>query len=196
MAEISTDSIAGRMADRVAAVVHVAEQEANAILREAELEVAARQAAAQRMIEEQARALHAVTSSAIGAASTLYEQLQRLAELREQMEQVIAASDPADPADPADPEVAAPEPPAEGDRAPLAVEAPLEAADGDGHRLDSLRLVALSMAASGRSATEVEAHLRDELGMSDPTVIIDYVFGLSTPASVVPGWPPPATGAA
>lgn len=57
-------------------------------------------------------------------------------------------------------------------------------------QLDSARLVALSMAASGRSRGEVEAHLRNELGISDYGPLIDYVFGISTPASVVPSWPP------
>jgi len=64
--------------------------------------------------------------------------------------------------------------------------APVPPAD----RLDSARLVALSMAASGRSRGEVEAHLRDELGITDHGPLIDYVFGISTPASVVPSWPP------
>ncbi|MBF6620875.1 MAG: hypothetical protein ITG02_11680 [Patulibacter sp.] len=57
-------------------------------------------------------------------------------------------------------------------------------------QLDSARLVALSMAAGGRSRSEVEAHLRDEMGISDYAPLIDYVFGISTPASVVPSWPP------
>ncbi len=56
--------------------------------------------------------------------------------------------------------------------------------------IDSARLVALSMAASGRTRGEVEAHLRNELGISDYGPLIDYVFGISTPASVVPSWPP------
>lgn len=64
--------------------------------------------------------------------------------------------------------------------------APAPSAD----QLDSARLVALSMAASGRSRGEVEVHLRNELGISDYGPLIDYVFGISTPASVVPSWPP------
>lgn len=56
--------------------------------------------------------------------------------------------------------------------------------------LDRARLTALDMAARGRSRDEVVAHVRDGLGVSDPGAIIDYVFGASTPSSVVPGWPP------
>jgi hypothetical protein len=56
--------------------------------------------------------------------------------------------------------------------------------------LDRARLAALDMAARGRSRDEVVAHVRDELGVTDPAAIIDYVFGASTPSSVVPGWPP------
>ncbi|WP_320672275.1 hypothetical protein [Patulibacter defluvii] len=413
MAEIPTDSIAGRMAERVAAVVHAAEQEAQTIVRDAERDVAARQAAARRTIEEQARALHDVTSSAIGAAATLYEQLQRLSALRDQMAEVlaegqpgtgdgggvaggaaagdagadgrravtagpavggvaptasdpraaaaptgagaaagdavvdrVAAGDPVDatsevamPLDPAagdpavddpavggsavgaprprvavgpavggpavggpaadapavggpaagDPAVAASRPrvavdpavggpavadpavadPAAGDPVaagstagdptgavseptaavgPAATDAaadspaepasdltadaasvtanaapepvadaaasdlaptsapapapdpgvtadddradPAPAPPEDDPQLDAARLVALSMAASGRSAEAVATHLRDELGVADPSAIVDYVFGLSTPSTVVPGWPP------
>jgi hypothetical protein len=57
-------------------------------------------------------------------------------------------------------------------------------------QIDSARLIALSMAAGGRSRAEVEEHLRSELGISDYGPLIDYVFGISTPSSVVPSWPP------
>jgi hypothetical protein len=73
---------------------------------------------------------------------------------------------------------------------------PSAAADGDSRVrqseevLDRARLTALDMAARGRSREEVEAHVRDGLGVEDPGLIIDYVFGASTPSSVVPGWPP------
>jgi hypothetical protein len=65
-----------------------------------------------------------------------------------------------------------------------------DAGSPSAEQLDSARLVALSMAAGGRSRAEVEAHLRNELGISDYGPLIDYVFGISTPASVVPSWPP------
>jgi hypothetical protein len=57
-------------------------------------------------------------------------------------------------------------------------------------QLDSARLVALSMAAQGRPREDVEAVLRDELGIVEHESLIDYVFGISTPSSVVPSWPP------
>jgi hypothetical protein len=57
-------------------------------------------------------------------------------------------------------------------------------------KIDSARLVALSMAANGRSREEVEAHVRDELGIVDHAALIDYVFGISAPSSIVPSWPP------
>jgi len=57
-------------------------------------------------------------------------------------------------------------------------------------KLDSARLAALSMAAEGRSREEVEAVLRDDLKIIDHASLIDYVFGISTPSSIVPSWPP------
>lgn len=57
-------------------------------------------------------------------------------------------------------------------------------------KIDSARLVALSMAAEGRPRDDVEAYIRDELQIVDHASLIDYVFGISTPSSVVPSWPP------
>jgi hypothetical protein len=57
-------------------------------------------------------------------------------------------------------------------------------------KIDSARLVALSMAAEGRPRDDVEAYIRDELRIKDHASLIDYVFGISTPSSVVPSWPP------
>jgi hypothetical protein len=39
------------------------------------------------------------------------------------------------------------------------------------------RLIALPMAVAGRSREEVERHLRQSLGLSDPTPVLDRVFG-------------------
>lgn len=106
------------------------------------------------------------------------------------------ATDPPAAAEPEAPQaptpVAAPaaesgEPAAED---PIAAVADDVAGSADAARLDAARLVALSMAASGRTRDEVEAHLREHLEIGDPSTVIDYVFGISTPSSIVPGWPP------
>jgi hypothetical protein len=95
-------------------------------------------------------------------------------------------------------------PDADGDEAPasantdahadLPIVAGSDTATGYGadppEKVDSARLVALSMAANGRSREEVEAHVRDELGITDHAALIDYVFGISAPSSIVPSWPP------
>ncbi|WP_026911170.1 hypothetical protein [Patulibacter minatonensis] len=73
---------------------------------------------------------------------------------------------------------------------PLPIVAGSETAKDSPEQLDSARLVALSMAAEGRSREEVEAHVRDTLGIIEHAALIDYVFGGSTPSSVVPSWPP------
>ncbi|WP_022930629.1 hypothetical protein [Patulibacter americanus] len=93
------------------------------------------------------------------------------------------AGDAASPAPEASPDELADMPIiAESDSAPYPQDAP--------EKIDSARLVALSMAANGRSREEVEAHVRDELGIVDHAALIDYVFGISAPSSIVPSWPP------
>lgn len=65
-------------------------------------------------------------------------------------------------------------------------EAPADSPD----KIDSARLVALSMAAEGRSREDVERIVRDQLGIREHEALLDYVFGISTPSSIVPSWPP------
>jgi ketosteroid isomerase-like protein len=60
------------------------------------------------------------------------------------------------------------------------LEAPAEASEAEGARgtsSASARLAAVDMAQDGASREEVEAYLRDELGIDDPAPILDEVFG-------------------
>jgi hypothetical protein len=41
------------------------------------------------------------------------------------------------------------------------------------------RLIALPMAVAGSSRVDVERHLRESLGLKDPTAVLDHVFGVS-----------------
>lgn len=77
----------------------------------------------------------------------------------------------------------------EADREDAAEERSDPSADSP-DKVDSARLVALSMAAEGRSREAVEAVVRDQLGIRDHEALLDYVFGISTPSSIVPSWPP------
>jgi hypothetical protein len=117
--------------------------------------------------------------------------------------ETVAATPPSVPVAPAP--AATPEPPADlapttppADVRPAVQETddqpaerpPTDQPADSSDRLDAARLVALSMAATGSSRQRVEQHLRDELQIQDTSTVIDYVFGISTPASVVPSWPP------
>lgn len=169
-------------------IVAAAEDRANERLRDAQAQLDAR-----------AAELNAIADELLTASAAVHHQIQRLRSLGPLDE--LAAERPSLPEEP--PLARAPIPVT----APVAVTAPvpvtthdddLPIIGGSDHvptpastdELDSARLVALSMAASGRSRSEVETHLRRELGITDHGPLIDYVFGISTPASVVPSWPP------
>ena len=53
------------------------------------------------------------------------------------------------------------------------------------------RLVAIEMAVGGSSRAEVEQHLRDELGVSDPEPLLDDVFGVASTAGSRLAWGEP-----
>jgi hypothetical protein len=50
-------------------------------------------------------------------------------------------------------------------------------AAGEGDLQRTARLIALPMAVAGTPRAEVERHLRDSLGLDDPTAVLDHVFG-------------------
>jgi hypothetical protein len=175
-------------ADRhVQEIVAAAEQRADERLR-----------SAQAQLDARAAELNSIADELLTASALVHHQLQRLRSLVP-----LNAASPDDTL-PDDMDVDAEMTSSTAGIATAVATAPAHHHDhdlpivgGSGHaavppadRLDSARLVALSMAASGRSRSEVEAHLRDELGIADHRPLIDYVFGISTPASVVPSWPP------
>jgi hypothetical protein len=53
------------------------------------------------------------------------------------------------------------------------------------------RLVAIEMAVGGSSRAEVEAHLRDALGISEPAPLLDDVFGVASTAGSRLAWGEP-----
>lgn len=158
-------------------IVAAAEQRANDRLRDAQAQLDAR-----------AAELNAIADELLTASAVVHHQLQRLRAL-EPLEDLSTVATAAAPLE--ERLTAAPAPvPAHDDDLPIIGGSDHVPPPVPTDQLDSARLVALSMAASGRSRGEVEAHLRHELGITDHGPLIDYVFGISTPASVVPSWPP------
>ena len=159
-------------------IVVAAEHRANERLRDAQAQLDAR-----------AAELNAIADELLTASAVVHHQLQRLRSLVPLEELSIDR-----PESPEEPPLVATVPaarvPAHDDDLPIIGGSDHVPTAPPADPLDSARLVALSMAASGRSRGEVEAHLRHEMGITDHGPLIDYVFGTSTPASVVPSWPP------
>lgn len=191
-------------------VLATAERHVQEIVAAAEHRATERLRDAQAQLDARAAELNAIADELLTASAVVHHQLQRLRSLVPLADLVgvpptsAAAEPPSDPAGPSTSVATLRSDERVGPQGPATATAPSHHHDHDlpiiggsdhapappSDRLDSARLVALSMAASGRSRGEVEAHLRDELGIADYGPLIDYVFGISTPASVVPSWPP------
>jgi len=64
--------------------------------------------------------------------------------------------------------------------------------NGEAHHVPSAaRLVAIEMAVGGSSRAEVEAHLRERLGVADPAPLLDDVFGAASTAGSRLAWGEP-----
>lgn len=166
-------------------VLATAERHVQEIVAAAEQRADERLRRAQAQLDARAAELNAIADELLTASAAVHHQLQRLRGL------VPLTTDDGD-GEPAASAVAAP---VAADDRDLPIiggsdHAPPPPPSATADPLDSARLVALSMAASGRSRGEVEAHLVHELGITDHGPLMDYVFGTSTPASVVPSWPP------
>lgn len=206
---VALDEVLATTGEHVQRIVAAAEQRAEQRIRDA-----------QRRLDAQAAALDAIADELRGVAETIQAQVEQLrslaraddgpAEVADPAPAPVVAATPAPRDDPPPEDDPAPGPDPRPAAGPLPTTVPvrtgvpahdhdlplIDSSDTHGpaarrsELLEGARLVALSMAASGRSRGEVEAHLRDVLGITDYGPLIDYVFGISTPASVVPSWPP------
>lgn len=177
MSEPTTDSIT-----QLGEVLATAERHVQEIVAAAEQRADERLRDAQAQLDARAAELNAIADELLTASAVVHHQLQRLRGLVPLGDLSTAPALP--PEEPPAPV------PVHDDDLPIIGGSDHVPAPPSTDQLDSARLVALSMAASGRSRGEVEAHLRHELGITDHGPLIDYVFGISTPASVVPSWPP------
>jgi hypothetical protein len=78
--------------------------------------------------------------------------------------------------------------PARGGAGPEEAEA---GANGETPVPSAARLVAIEMAVGGSSRAEVEQHLRDQLGVAEPTPLLDDVFGPASTAGSRLAWGEP-----
>jgi hypothetical protein len=62
-------------------------------------------------------------------------------------------------------------------------------------RADGAHIVAIQMAAAGRTRGEAESYIRDSLEVADPAPVLDEVFGAGTPGDATVPWArtPPAS---
>jgi hypothetical protein len=66
-------------------------------------------------------------------------------------------------------------------------------ADQDWRDIDGAQVVAIQMAAAGSTRGEVEAHLRDSLGLAHPGTVLDDVFGAGSAGDARVPWARPAS---
>ena len=176
------DSLAGAASDRVRAIIEAAETSAEAIRAEAEEEADRIRVRA----EERARALRSeVRSDVQGLIASIQEGVDRLRADLERLERRLSEPEPgsvsADPGS-AEPVPIMPAPGSEVELEPelaLAEDAAVTAAEPGSspvRDLEGARLVALNMALDGAPREEVDRHLRDRHGVSDPGALLDEVY--------------------
>jgi hypothetical protein len=178
-----------------------AEEEVDRYLAAARLhvdaEVAARAArldalstAARRLADELADASSAITRELRRADDEAAATLPRTPWTPQTVAPAAPAPAPSPPlADMAGGEAPAPEPTwtrtaPDGEGAP-----PAEGADAEVPSV--ARLVAIEMAVGGSSRAEIDAHLREQLGVADPTALLDDVFGVASDAASRLSWGEP-----
>jgi hypothetical protein len=61
-------------------------------------------------------------------------------------------------------------------------------------RADGAQIVAIQMAAAGRTRAQTGSHIRDSLGIDDPASVLDEVFGEGTPDDATVAWAKPRPG--
>jgi hypothetical protein len=198
------ERLAPEISRRVRAILEVAEREAESMREEARDEARritedARRRADQLVAKRQRRVselsdtlttrLEALLAGLEGAeeARAAFEGLVRaLGEAAERIAREASEPGPDAPADeptgPPPPQAVPPTPRTRPD------------AERD-HRTDGAQIVAIQLAAAGRTRAETASQIRDSLGIDDPTQVLDEVFGEGTPDEATVPWAKPRPSA-
>lgn len=164
-------------AERLEAIVEVAERAAEGVIDDAETQarryLAQARAEADRLGEDRAAELADLVDSLLGQAVSLRQEAERLQTTLEEARSRIEGDEPPRPLERAGPAE-------EQSEAPRlrAVEQE-EPAEADGRRADAAgaRLLATQMAVSGSSREEIELKLRNGFQVEDTDAILDAILG-------------------
>lgn len=159
---------------RVGDIVRAAEREARAVEQEIAARRRAAEASARRYELEVRRQTDALAHQRLNRLRSLTDDLAaRAQEIRDRLDGLLAAIAEASEAVSLEP--GKPSPRSLGRRRLEPVEPvriPRHAPD-----VDAARLVTVELAVAGRSRVEAERHLREAFGLTDPTGLLDDVYG-------------------
>jgi vacuolar-type H+-ATPase subunit H len=135
---------------------------------------------AEGLLAERRRRLSELSDSLLERGEHLVSQLEETEAVRERFERLMGGLGEA-----ADRLAAEVEP----GRAPAATQAgPAGGAAPDDQVWIDARQAAMQMAAAGATRGEVDAHLRDALGVADPAPVLDQIFGADTSEAAKVPW--------
>ena len=187
--------MAQNAAERLAVIIDAVEQAASGVIDDAEAQAKEHlersRTRADRLAAERIRAITELTDGLIEQAEALKRQADSLiSAFVEANAEVVSLGDedlgpPDEPPAPAEPEAGEPAGPQEevvGPRPQLsrlkAVRGPTAGAPGSRPpRSVGTRLLVTQMALSGSSRREIEARLRNELGVEDTSQVVDAILG-------------------
>jgi hypothetical protein len=181
--------LGSEVSTRVKSILDAAEREAEALRAEAreegrrELEEAKRHA--DELVAERQRRIAELSDALVERLETLLRGLEGAEDARSAFEDLLRSL--GDAAERIGREASAPvertappaNPPSELDRS-----------------ANGAHIVAIQMAAAGRTRGQVESHIRTSLGIAEPSAVLDEVFGEGTPDDATVPWARPRPGEA
>jgi vacuolar-type H+-ATPase subunit E/Vma4 len=196
---VADDSrLAPEISDRVRDILDAAEREAESLRAEAREEARRHAEDAKRrageLVAQRERRISELSDALVARLETLLRGLEGAEEARAAFEALVRAL--GDAAERIGREVSEPGEPSE-QRAPVAGDQDTLAAqthEEQDPRADGAHIVAIQMAAAGRTRGQVESHIRDSLGVADPAPVLDEVFGPGTPSEATVPWARPRPG--
>jgi hypothetical protein len=196
----------------VRAILEAVEREADAMREEAREKARRYEEDARRradaLLADRRRRISELSDELIARLETLLQGLEGAEEARAAFEGLVKAlgdaaariaakaSGEAEPppvaaAEPSPPPAPPPEPGPSREPAPREVPPPSEPPRERDPRADGAHIVAIQLAAAGRTRGQAASHIRESLGIADPAPVLDEVFGPGTGEDATVPWARP-----
>jgi hypothetical protein len=191
------ERLAPEVSRRVRAILEVAEREADGLRADARADADRITEDAKRradeLVAERQRRVSKLSDALIARLEALLQGLESAEEARAAFDGLVRALGEA--AERIGREAAG-QPARAGERTPPASRsAPPPPGPERDQRANGAQIVAIQMAAAGRTRAQVERHIRDSLGIADPASVLDEVFGEGAPADAIVSWAKARPGA-